>query len=661
MSWRAALALRIHLRFAALEGSKIHVYCGVLVSANDSLTRLLRQAVWPRDRRPWALLAFGLIFFAYTFRYVSAQVRDAHAFSDGFYTWIYARSLAYDFDINLTNDYALCGDPFKLGIDEGGGRPANPFYFGPALFLAPILWIVKTLVHFRPATTAQWVGGCSGPIVAYTGYAAVLAALITLWLSYRAARRFYDEIPCCIALLVVGLASPLSVFGPLSWYYSHVWSALSVAIAFTSFLEAHDAPRARSAWLLCGLGGGLAALMRIQEGIWLLVPCASILWHALRARRAGDARWAGAAVARSLCVAGGFLTVFSIQLYVYWRVYGWPFVVPQGKVYVQFAHAHPWLLLFGARSGLFYWTPLMWLAVLGIPWLIWDRRLGPLGLAIVLAAVGNVYVSSSALSWTGGATLGARVQTSLAVAFVLGIAASSGAIHRWARRRRAAAGTAVVLLLAPWLWLTWVSGTAGLSNDRVVRAPELYGAAATHGIADVYSAVGNPWTLPGTLVFAARYGAHPRVFDRVAEDGMWRRDFRTLKAITTDTFSFLEPPPGYWSEGIVDVGEGVGLPAAGHGRFLISLYWPWVTAVRVTAHPMKDPAVLSIESASFWRSRELGRLRFDGKQTVEITVPRDAFDSGINEVILSSDQPIVLDAWQWLDTSTHDTSVRLFQ
>jgi hypothetical protein len=631
------------------------------VAANDSFSRLLRQAVWPPDRRPWAVLTLGLVFFAYTFRYVSTQAPDAQANSDGFYTWIYARSLAYDFDIDLTNDYALCGDPFHLGMDEGGGRPANPFYFGPALFLAPVLWVVKTVFHFSSSATARWVGGCSGPIVAYTGYAAVIAAMVTLWLSYRAARRFYGEMPCCVGLLVVGLASPLSVFGPLAWHYSHVWSALGVAIAFTLFVRAHDAPAARSVWLLCGVGCAIAALMRIQEGIWLIVPGASIAWHALRARRAGDARWATTALARALVVGAGFLTVFSIQLYVYRRIYGWPFVVPQGKLYVQFAHAHPWLLLFGARSGLLYWTPLLWLAVLGIPWLTWNRRLGLAGLAIVLAAVANVYVSSAALSWTGSATLGARVQTSLAPAFVLGVAASSDALLRWARRRRAAAGTALVLLVAPWLWLTWVSGTAGLPNDRVVRAPELYGTAATHGVADVYGAVGNPWTLPGTLVFAARYRAHPRVFDQVAEDGMWRRDFRTGRGITSDTFSFLEPPSGYWSEGILSVGDGLGLPAGGHGRFLISLYWPWVTAVRITAHTLEDSATLSIQAASFWRTRTVGRLRFDGKKTIEVAVSPDAFDSGINEVILSSDHPIVLDAWQWLDTSPHDMSIRLFR
>jgi hypothetical protein len=205
-----------------------------------------------------------------------------------------------------------------------------------------------------------------------------------------------------------------------------------------------------------------------------------------------------------------------------------------------------------------------------------------------------------------------------------------------------------------------VGGTAGLPNFRVVPAPELYGTAATHGVAEIYKDVGNPWTLPATLVFAARYRAHPRVFDRIAEDGMWQRHFRTGEMITTDTFSFLDPPLGYWSEGIMKLGDGVGVPGGGHARFLVTLYWPWVTAIRVTAHAVSEPAVLSIQAASFWRARNVGRLRFYGKTTIEIAVSPDAFDSGINEIVLSADRDIVLDEWRWIDTSEHDTSVRFF-
>jgi hypothetical protein len=81
--------------------------------------------------------------------------------------------------------------------------------------------------------------------------------------------------------------------------------------------------------------------------------------------------------------------------------------------------------------------------------------------------------------------------------------------------------------------------------------------------------------------------------------------------------------------------------------------------VRISARPLAGPATLTVKSASFWRTRDVGSARFEHKDTIEITAPPDAFDSGINEIILTSDAPIALDSWQWIDTAPHDTSIRL--
>ncbi len=86
-------------------------------------------------RRGFAL-TFGLPLVAY----VALYFIDATAFhpsGDGYYSWVFARSLAFDGDIELTIDYAQCGDPFDVGRDRGPGHPDNPFYVGPALFWVP--------------------------------------------------------------------------------------------------------------------------------------------------------------------------------------------------------------------------------------------------------------------------------------------------------------------------------------------------------------------------------------------------------------------------------------------------------------------------------------------------------------------------------------------
>lgn len=625
-----------------------------------SFVRRLRRLIWTQDTRSWGLVAVLLVFVVHMVRYLSFHKGGGHVYSDGSYSWIFARSLAYDFDIHLANDYALCGDPFGLGTEEGGGKPANPFYFGPALYWVPIIWIAKLFVHFGPAVSAKIAGGCEGPIVFAAGLASPIASGLTVWISYRVARRWYGEIECAVAAAVIGLASPLNVFGTLTWYYSHLWAALSVALAFLAVVRAHEEPARRVRWVLAGAACALAALMRPQEGLWMLLPLASIVARARDDRANGDAAWWKNALVTAIATGAGFLVVFSVQLYVYRSLYGSPWVIPQGKLYVQLSHAHPWLLLFGARSGLLYWTPLMWLCIFGSMWLCFDKRTGALGPTIVIVAILNFYIASAALSWTGGATLGARVQTSLATPFLISAAACIAGLRRWFARRHSAGGVAVALLLLPWIWMTWAIGPAGLANNRPVPAPELYGQATTHGVSDVYKEIGNPWTLPASVVFYARYKAPPSAFDTLVSEGMFQKHYRTLAIQSADTIDFKAPPAAYWTDSLVKLeGSAVGLPAHGRGRFLVSLYWPWVTSVKIGARPLGAPATLRVRAASFWRKYDLGTVTFASKQTLEIAAPPGAFDSGINEVILETDEPIVLETWQWIDSVKRDTSVHL--
>src|SRR5690606_32000359 len=49
----------------------------------------------------------------------------------------------FDQDIELTNDYGTCGDPFGLGVDRGTGHPDNIFYIGPALIWTPVLVVMR--------------------------------------------------------------------------------------------------------------------------------------------------------------------------------------------------------------------------------------------------------------------------------------------------------------------------------------------------------------------------------------------------------------------------------------------------------------------------------------------------------------------------------------
>src|SRR4029079_11142642 len=148
------------------------------------------------------------------------------------------------------------------GVDEGGHRPANPFYIGPAAYLAPALFVLRLLLRFPAGTADVWRQGCSGPLVAWTGVVAPIAVGFTMCFAYRIGRRWFSEVPCAMAVLVVGLASPLNVFGSLTWYYSHLYAALTVAIALLAIVRADECPEKVPRWFYAGAATAFAALMR---------------------------------------------------------------------------------------------------------------------------------------------------------------------------------------------------------------------------------------------------------------------------------------------------------------------------------------------------------------------------------------------------------------
>ncbi len=615
----------------------------------------MRRLAWPEDTHGWGAAVIGVAFVVHLVRYILFQHEDAHTYGDGYYTWLFARSLAYDGDVDLTNDYALCGDPWRLGTQEGGVYPANPFYFGPSVLMAPVLLLMRLVVRLKPDAPLVWKSGCSGPVLGYTGAFSAVALAITLWLAYRVARRWYSEKASALAVAVLAFASPFNVFATLTWYYSHLWAALAVALAVLMMVRADERPEDARRWLTAGAAVGLAGLMRTQEAAWGVVALASVASH-WRAERT-----AAPTAKRLVALAAGFVAVFGIQLYVFQKLYGSPFVVPQGKLYVQLGHAHPWLALFSARSGFTYWTPLLWLSLFGLPLLVLDGRRRVLASAIVVVMALEHYVASAAISWTGSGTMGARVQTSLAVGLLLAAAASLEGILRWTRRRRVAALAVVSLAMLPTLLDTWFIPTSGVANDRPVPAPQLYGNAYINGWKWIYDGIGNPWTLPATAVFKLRYGAPPQAFDALATEGIFRRHYKTLGPAQDDTLLFASPPATYWATGFDSAPGGVAVRPGTGPRFLVTLYWPFVSRVRIHAKPLGDaPATLRVRTSSFFVGRDVGTLAFSRDETLDLPTSPSAFDSGIDEVLLDSDAPLALISMQFVDDLPHDTSVRVF-
>jgi len=118
-----------------------------------------------------------------------------------------------------------------------------------------------------------------------------------------------------------------------------------------------DLSPARAAAL--GVLIGLAATVRWQNGVLLLLPALSLL-PALRH-----------APARTLAAGSVALLAFSLgaspQLFAWKAIFGQYLLAdpPHGRDFLRLGHPYLLQTLFSSRHGLLYWTPVLWGAVLG--------------------------------------------------------------------------------------------------------------------------------------------------------------------------------------------------------------------------------------------------------------------------------------------------------
>jgi hypothetical protein len=152
-------------------------------------------------------------------------------------------------------------------------------------------------------------------------------------------------------------------------------------------------------------------IVRPQDGVLLLLPVLDL---------AGRGR---AALSRLARFAIGPAAFGLLQLVVWLQMYGWAFAdVISGQSYVGRTELHVLDLLFSARHGLFVWTPIALVAVLG--WIPLARRAPRLAALFGLGFVLAVVVNAAMQDWWGSDSFGQRRLLGLTPLFAFGLAAA---------------------------------------------------------------------------------------------------------------------------------------------------------------------------------------------------------------------------------------------
>jgi hypothetical protein len=582
--------------------------------------RWMQRRLLPLRRAAGFWLTVGVMAL-YGALFVRSEV-SGPGLADGFYSYLFARSLAYDGGIDFTNDYQLCGDHYQVGIDRGTGHPDNQAYMGPAVFWTPVVWVARHLVDVPAQAPAALRAGCAGGVAKSALFTAVPLGGLAIGLSYLAARRFARQSIALFAALLFAVASNLPTYAALLPSSSHVYEAFCAALLLWLAGRAHDRRRWQS-WIWVGIAAGLCVLQRLSDVVLILLP---LVWIA---NSSSTRRFKLTAVG---IVAAGAAIGIVVTLWVYLFLYGWPLSLPQGRHYLHLGHAHPLLTLFAPHGGLFYVTPVAYLAFVGLFVALKSSETRALGVGAALCIVGCLWISSAVLDWHGKGTYGARRLVVLIPLFIVLTAVALQWAERWLNRRWSTVAAAAVLLLV---------GAPAIGAPLAIIRNEL----PVSGASPQATQYGNPiralWAelddhfdlavLPAELVYSARFGLPMHTFRASSTDLFYRRSYRTLQW-EPNTLPLSHPVLQESSSGFEIAPEGLVLTGR-EGYWVFAAQWPFATDASLVLDSAAE-SNLALEIGTFFSSCELGSQPVPRGTEVRVhwAIPNGCFDSGLVQV-----------------------------
>ena len=276
----------------------------------------------------------------------------------------------------------------------------NKYYCGTALLEMPFFLIA----HFLSFLLDYEMDGYSKLYQGFISIAAIFYLLTGLVLLNRFLTRFEIKENIRILILIT------TVFGTNLFYYSvcepgmsHVYSFAMVAFFLNYSKRYHDS---QEKWLIpiILISLGMIILMRPVNGlIMLLLPFLysskkkflerfKTMWHSKKHLILGFF---------------GFTTIISLQLIYYKIATGNFFVYSYGEEGFHFSEPHIFDFLFSYKKGLFVYTPIFGLSLIGLHYLRQHSFYQFIGFSAFFILL--VYISSSWWQWYYGGSFSTRV------------------------------------------------------------------------------------------------------------------------------------------------------------------------------------------------------------------------------------------------------------
>lgn len=372
----------------------------------------MRTSTGSLDRgRRWLVGAFLL----------TVPLANPYLRGDGHEYYAYLRSLVIDGDLRFDNEYAR-GDPaFRRAVERElvvmpTGYRRNPAALGPSMLWAPFFLLAHGAVRLaRLAGSDLAADGYSWPYRWACAVGTATYGFAGLLFARAVALRFARPVAATLATAAIWGASSVPVYMYFVPFHVHALAAFTVALFVWLWLRVRDRGTAAN-WLGWGAAGGLVAATYYLDALLLLVPALELV-GGTRGRVGLVAR---AVVTRALLFAVPALLVLAPTFIVKAVLHGSPFETGYASGLFYWTDPRLWAVGFSAEHGLFLWTPVILLAVIGLVrlWRIDPGVAGPIWLTLGLF----YYAVASFVNWHGNSAYGNRFFVALTAFFTVGLA-----------------------------------------------------------------------------------------------------------------------------------------------------------------------------------------------------------------------------------------------
>jgi len=391
-----------------------------------------------------------IALFVLTLPLVTPKIRGA----DEIEYFSYLRSLVFDHDLEFGDEYQHFYDQDRSGLagfkttfldlrEPQTGRHINFAPLGAGLLWAPFFLLAHGgVLLLRAVGGGVAADGYSKPYVAAVCYASALYGFGGLLLTHAALRRWggVTDLQATVSVVALWFGTPLFYYMTIAPGFSHATSVFTIgALVYLSLRVAERGSYGLGEAALLGAAGGLAALVREQDLLYLVIP------GLLFAAHAGARREVVRPVLALLTMGATAVLTFVPQLLAYHGVNGaWgPSKMVTRKM--TWTSPHFFAVLLDPGHGLLIWTPLLLLAIAGLLLALGaKRRAWAWGLLLAFGL--QVWINGCLESWTQAGAFGSRRFVSATPVLAFGLAT----LVVFAGRHRMRMGTVLALTVSVW-------------------------------------------------------------------------------------------------------------------------------------------------------------------------------------------------------------------